>query len=203
MHTESSKTNGRLHRGSFADGETSPDLYPDQRHIGTFAGNQSDPETYSGEDHEGTFAEGQARPDEYARHDHEGTFAEGAANAVSQTPSIDYKCTRCGARHIYQLVPLEQRPTEHEVEAIPHETPSIDLRCSRCGASQTYKLVPDSVLRTPGNRHRQDGNAIRVKTAAALQDLTQGREIGARRYADPTQGREIGHDPYSDPTRAR
>jgi hypothetical protein len=63
------------------------------------------------------------------------------------------------------------------------------------------RSFPASVLRTPGNR--QHGTAIQVKTAAALQDLTQGREIGARRYEDPTQGREIGHDRYSDPTRAR
>lgn len=53
---------------------------------------------------------------------------------------------RCCAQRIYQLVPLEQRPTGDEVRAISHETSSIDLRCSRCGASQTYKLAPDSVL---------------------------------------------------------
>ena len=69
---------------------------------------------------------------------------------MSDTPSIDYRCTRCGARHIYQLVPLEARPTEDEVSALAYEAPSIDLKCSRCGASQTYKLVPDSVLRTSG-----------------------------------------------------
>jgi DNA-directed RNA polymerase subunit RPC12/RpoP len=69
---------------------------------------------------------------------------------MSDTPSIDYRCTRCGARHIYQLVPLEARPTEDEVDAIPYEAPSIDLKCSRCGDSQSYKVVPDSVLRTTG-----------------------------------------------------
>jgi DNA-directed RNA polymerase subunit RPC12/RpoP len=67
---------------------------------------------------------------------------------MSQTPSIDYKCTHCGAEQIYQLVPLEARPTQSEVEAMPHEIPSLDFRCSRCGASQTYKLVPESVVRT-------------------------------------------------------
>lgn len=61
---------------------------------------------------------------------------------MSQIPSIDYTCARCGARSIYQLVPLEERPTEEQVRAIPHDIPSIDLRCSQCGASQTYKLVP-------------------------------------------------------------
>ncbi len=66
---------------------------------------------------------------------------------MSDTPSIDYRCTRCGARRIYQLVPLEARPTEDEVNAMAYEAPSIDLKCSRCGASQSYKLVPDSVVR--------------------------------------------------------
>jgi DNA-directed RNA polymerase subunit RPC12/RpoP len=70
---------------------------------------------------------------------------------MSQTPSIDYRCTRCGALHIYQLVPLAQRPTEAEVKAIPHEIPSIDFTCSRCGASQTYKVVPDAVRRLAGS----------------------------------------------------
>jgi DNA-directed RNA polymerase subunit RPC12/RpoP len=69
---------------------------------------------------------------------------------MSHTPSIDYRCTRCGARHIYQLVPLEARPTEDEVKAIAFEAPSIDLKCSRCSASQSYKLVPDSVVRATG-----------------------------------------------------
>lgn len=61
---------------------------------------------------------------------------------MSQTPSIDYSCARCGARRTYQLVPLEARPGEEQVSAEPHQTTSIDLRCSRCGASQTYTLVP-------------------------------------------------------------
>lgn len=69
---------------------------------------------------------------------------------MSNTPSIDHRCTRCGARHIYQLVSLEARPTEDEANAIAYEAPSIDLKCSRCGASEIYKLVPDSVVRTTG-----------------------------------------------------
>ncbi|HET6867921.1 MAG TPA: hypothetical protein VFH80_18555 [Solirubrobacteraceae bacterium] len=69
---------------------------------------------------------------------------------MSNTPSIDHRCTRCGAHHIYQLVPLEARLTEDEVNAIAYEAPSIDLKCSRCGASQSYKLVPDSVVRVSG-----------------------------------------------------
>ena len=30
---------------------------------------------------------------------------------MSNTPSIDHRCTRYGARHVYQLIPLEARPT--------------------------------------------------------------------------------------------
>ena len=70
--------------------------------------------------------------------------------SMSDAPSIDYRCTGCGTRHIYQLVPLEARTTGAGVNAIAHEAPSIDLRCSSCGANQTYKLVPDSVLRATG-----------------------------------------------------
>ncbi|HET6869375.1 MAG TPA: hypothetical protein VFH80_25920 [Solirubrobacteraceae bacterium] len=64
-------------------------------------------------------------------------------------PVIDYRCTRCGALHVYQLVPLEAQPIEEEVEAMPHEMPSIDPRCSRCGTSQTDKVVPDSFVHSP------------------------------------------------------
>lgn len=66
---------------------------------------------------------------------------------MSQIPSIDYTCTHCGARQIFQLVPAEQRPTEEQVQAEPHDIPSIDFRCSRCGASQTYTLVPAAAAR--------------------------------------------------------
>ena len=119
---------------------------------------------------------------------------------MSQTPSIDYRCTRCGARHIYQLVPLEARPTENEIRAIPREIPSIDLGCARCGASHTYKLVPDPVL--ANQRNHRDGNAA-PDPVTAPDDVTLGREVGAAPYEDPTQGRELGHSPYADPTRAR
>ena len=62
---------------------------------------------------------------------------------MSSAPSIDYTCSRCGTRHIYQLVRAEQRPTEEEVNAAPREIPSLDFTCSRCGASQTYTLAPE------------------------------------------------------------
>ena len=61
---------------------------------------------------------------------------------MTDRPSIDFRCSQCGATRIYQLVPLEDRPTEEQAAAIPHETPSLDFRCSRCGASQTYTLMP-------------------------------------------------------------
>ena len=66
--------------------------------------------------------------------------------------SIHYRCTHCHTPHIYQLVPLEARPSQAEVRAMPHDIPSIDLTCSRCGASQKYKIVPDAVLPDAGNR---------------------------------------------------
>jgi hypothetical protein len=61
---------------------------------------------------------------------------------MSEIPSIDYSCARCGARHIYQLVAAEERPTEEQANGAPHRIPSLDFTCSRCGASQTYTLVP-------------------------------------------------------------
>lgn len=61
---------------------------------------------------------------------------------MTHVPSIDYSCTRCGARHIYQLARVEEPPTEEAVSAAPHHVPSLDFRCSRCGAGQTYTLAP-------------------------------------------------------------
>jgi ribosomal protein S27AE len=61
---------------------------------------------------------------------------------MSHVPSIDYSCPHCGAGRVYQLVPLEERPTEEQVRANRRAVPSLDFSCSRCGASQTYTLVP-------------------------------------------------------------
>lgn len=61
---------------------------------------------------------------------------------MSHVPSIDYACARCGASRVYQLVPLEERPTDEQARAEPRAIPSLDFSCSRCGASQTYTLVP-------------------------------------------------------------
>jgi hypothetical protein len=38
---------------------------------------------------------------------------------MSQTPSIDYRCTRYGARWSYQLAPVDARPTEEETKPTP------------------------------------------------------------------------------------
>jgi len=58
---------------------------------------------------------------------------------MTETPSIDYSCPKCGAHQTYQLVPMDAG----ELDQHPRrETPSIDLSCSRCGAIQTYRLVP-------------------------------------------------------------
>ena len=64
---------------------------------------------------------------------------------MSHNPSIDYSCPHCGARQIYQLVPMEANEHERQATAVAREIPSIDLSCSRCGSSQTYKLVPMNV----------------------------------------------------------
>ena len=200
MYTNDSDTNAQRHRGSFADGQASVEPHPSERHIGTFSEGETTHAAYPGQDHAGTFAEGQAHPDQYAGEDSEGTFSEGLETSMSARPSIDLHCTRCGARHIYQLVPLEERPREDEVRPTPREIASIDFRCSRCSASQTYKLVPDTVPASQGQH--QNGNR-QAGTVAALDDLTLGREVGAAPYEDPTQGREIGHRPYEDPTRTR
>jgi DNA-directed RNA polymerase subunit RPC12/RpoP len=61
---------------------------------------------------------------------------------MSEIPSIDYSCARCGARHIYQLVAAHERPTEEQANTAPHPTPSLDFTCSRCGTSHTYTLMP-------------------------------------------------------------
>ena len=69
-------------------------------------------------------------------------FGDGQAS-----PSIDYRCTHCGAERVYQLVPVEERPTQASARAIPREVASIDFSCAHCGDSQTYKIVPESVRR--------------------------------------------------------
>jgi hypothetical protein len=67
---------------------------------------------------------------------------------MTNIPSIDYMCTSCGARTIYQLVAAEERPSEAQVSSAPHEMTSIDFRCSHCGATATYMLVPAATATT-------------------------------------------------------
>jgi hypothetical protein len=175
MSTRDSNTE-QPHRGTFADGQTNSDTHPDQRHVGTFADGEAHPEAYPGEDHLGTFAEGQAQPNAYAGEDHEGAFAEGRATVTAKIPSIDLRCTSCGARRTCRLVPLDACPTEEEVKAIPHEIPSIDLRCSRCGAIQAYGLVPDSGLQA--DHKPANGDPVQVRGATRSLDPTHGRDVG-------------------------
>jgi hypothetical protein len=75
MHTNGPNTHGRLHRGSFADGQASPAHDPGEQHVGTFSEGEARPEAYPGQNHLGSFAQGEAQPSEYDREDHEGTFA--------------------------------------------------------------------------------------------------------------------------------
>jgi DNA-directed RNA polymerase subunit RPC12/RpoP len=61
---------------------------------------------------------------------------------MNHIPSIDYMCSHCGTRQLYQLVPAGEPRTEEQITGAPHETPSLDFRCSKCGAVETYMLVP-------------------------------------------------------------
>ena len=45
------------HHSSFAEGESHPDIYPDEEHVGTFAEGESNPEKYPDDEHVGAFAE--------------------------------------------------------------------------------------------------------------------------------------------------
>jgi hypothetical protein len=65
---------GQIHRGTFADGEASPDLYPDDDRVGGLAGGQADPTAYADDDHVGSFAEGEADPAVYRADLEEGRF---------------------------------------------------------------------------------------------------------------------------------
>jgi hypothetical protein len=64
---------------------------------------------------------------------------------MSHSPSIDYSCPHCGARQIYELVPMEASESDQPTNVIAREAPSLDFSCSRCGSSQTYMLVPRNV----------------------------------------------------------
>ena len=52
-------TREQMHRGSFADGQTSPDRYPDNLEVRSFAEGEADPAGYPEDDRVGTFALGQ------------------------------------------------------------------------------------------------------------------------------------------------
>jgi DNA-directed RNA polymerase subunit RPC12/RpoP len=64
---------------------------------------------------------------------------------MSRNPSIDYSCPHCGARQIYELVPMNADERDRPTHVVAREIPSIDLSCSRCGSSQTYMLVPMNI----------------------------------------------------------
>ena len=71
-------TRAQIHRGSFADGQATPDRYSEDRQIGGFAEGEADPAGYRDEDRVGTFAGGSARPAAYPTDRYEGTFAQEA-----------------------------------------------------------------------------------------------------------------------------
>ena len=61
---------------SFADGQTSPDRYPDDLEVRSFAEGEADPAGYPDDDRVGTFARGSSQPAAYPTDLYEGTFAE-------------------------------------------------------------------------------------------------------------------------------
>jgi hypothetical protein len=84
MHNKSI-VDGRLRRGSFADGEATANADCAQ-HVGTFSDGQADPDAYPEDGEVGTFADGEAQPDSYAGEDHEGTFAQTSRRDAAQNP---------------------------------------------------------------------------------------------------------------------
>jgi len=82
MATDDTHTPEQIHRGSFAEGQANPDLYPDDLQVGSFAKGDAKPDAYPEDTHLGTFAEGEAQPLAYPGEDHQGTFAETAGRAV-------------------------------------------------------------------------------------------------------------------------
>jgi hypothetical protein len=63
------------HHGTFASGESSPEIYPDEKEIGTFAKGEDNPEAHSDETEVGTFASGEDSPEAYPDEKEIGTFA--------------------------------------------------------------------------------------------------------------------------------
>ena len=53
------KPKSHRHRGTFADGESDPEQYPEDQHVGTFADGECDPERYPEDRYVGTFADGE------------------------------------------------------------------------------------------------------------------------------------------------
>ena len=60
---------------------------------------------------------------------------------MTDTPTLDWTCSRCGASTLYRLKPLSDQ------DALPrsgteHPLPTLDWTCAHCGASHVYQLVP-------------------------------------------------------------
>jgi RNase P subunit RPR2 len=62
---------------------------------------------------------------------------------MSDTPVLDWRCSKCGANKIYglALIPPADRPTAPRVRP-EHSLPTLDWTCAHCGARQVYELVP-------------------------------------------------------------
>jgi hypothetical protein len=90
MTKSDTHTHAQMPRGSFSDGQASPDRYPDDREVGSFAEGEADPARYPGDERVGTFARGSARPATYPADLYEGTFAEEAEVASSSHAGASY-----------------------------------------------------------------------------------------------------------------
>jgi hypothetical protein len=73
------RTEPEVHHGTFAEGESDPQSFPEDDHVGTFAEGELKPDVYRQDDHVGTFADGECDPEKYPQDEHVGTFADGEA----------------------------------------------------------------------------------------------------------------------------
>ena len=61
---------------------------------------------------------------------------------MTNLPTLDWTCARCGNTERLQLV---NAPTGQEDAGVRHphpDAPTLDWTCSRCGTTETYRLVP-------------------------------------------------------------
>ena len=62
---------------------------------------------------------------------------------MSDTPVLDWRCSKCGANKIYglALIPPADRHAAPRARS-ERSLPTLDWTCADCGMSQVYELVP-------------------------------------------------------------